>query len=431
MSPDTSPRRISLFGNFGTGNFGNECTLQAMLCNARRFAPDANISCICARPEDTSSRHNIPASLIKPTLGSRWTASRGPVLRWLRRIVIGLPMEIYRWVQAIGTMMRVDGLVMTGTGMLGDFGIAPLGLHYDIMRWSIAAKVCRRKLLFVSVGAGPIERRLSRWFVKTALSLADYRSYRDGFSKAYLEGIGFTGTGDAVYPDLAFSLPKALVPDGHHDEPRRPVVGIGVMTYYDRRATLDQGGTTYHDYIDTLACLVAWLLEHSYTPRLLIGDATYDDRVMVDLRRLLRQRGLYEDEAIIDEPMASHEEVLSQLAATDYVVASRFHNVLLALMLNKPVLAISYHEKIDALMAGFGLQEYCQDIEHLDLDRLIGQLTALERNAAVLKPPIERTSEAHRKALDSQYHHIFSLVIRPQPSSSERQFATSSTALSS
>jgi polysaccharide pyruvyl transferase WcaK-like protein len=341
-------------------------------------------------------------------------------------------MEIYRWGQAIATMMCVDGLVMTGTGMLGDFGIGPLGLHYDILRWSVAARLCRRKLLFVSVGAGPIERRLSRWFVKAALSLADYRSYRDGFSKIYLEGIGFSRIGDAVYPDLAFSLPKALVPDGHHEERRRPVVGIGVMTYYDRRATLDQGGTTYHDYIDKLARLVAWLLEHNYTPRLLMGDAMYDDRVMLDLRRLLRERGLYDDRAIVDEPMASHQEVLSQLAATDYVVASRFHNVLLALMLNKPVLAISYHEKVDALMAGFGLREYCQDIEHLDLDRLIGQLTALERNAAVLKPPIERTSEAHRKALDSQYHHIFSLVIRPQqPSSSERQFATSSTALSS
>jgi polysaccharide pyruvyl transferase WcaK-like protein len=164
---------------------------------------------------------------------------------------------------------------------------------------------------------------------------------------------------------------------------------------------------------------------------LLIGDATYDDRVMLDLRRVLRLRGLHDDRAIVDEPMASHEDVLSQLAATDYVVASRFHNVLLALMLNKPVLAISYHEKIDALMAGFGLQEYCQDIERLDLDRVIEQLTALERNAAVLKPRIARTSDAYRKALDSQYHRIFNLVMRPQRSSPERQFATSSTALSS
>jgi polysaccharide pyruvyl transferase WcaK-like protein len=410
MSTDATRPRISLFGSFGCGNFGNECTLEAMLCNLRRYMPNAEISCICSSPEDTSSRHHIPASAIKHTLKSRRPRRYGPVMRLLRRIVIGIPLELYRWTKAIQTMMSTDVLVMTGTGMLGDFGIAPLGLHYDILRWSISAKLCRRKLLFVSVGAGPIHRRLSRWFVKAALALADYRSYRDGFSRDYLDSIGFKRARDAVYPDLAFSLPAALMPGGSSEEGQRPVVGVGLMTYYDRRSTSEHGETIYREYLGKLATFVTWLLEHNYTVRLLIGDAAYDTRVMNDLRESLGQRGVTGNLRLIAQPITSHVEVLSQLAATDFVVASRFHNVLLALMLNKPVISISYHDKLNALMAGFGLEPYCQDIEHLDLDRLTGQLTALERDAAILKPRMQPTTAAYREALDHQYDCIVNMM---------------------
>jgi len=41
---------------------------------------------------------------------------------------------------------------------------------------------------------------------QAAISLADYRSYRDDFSKDYLARIGFDTRNDFVYPDLAFSL---------------------------------------------------------------------------------------------------------------------------------------------------------------------------------------------------------------------------------
>jgi hypothetical protein len=61
-------------------------------------------------------------------------------------------LEAYRWLRGIARLKESNLLVMTGTGMLGDFGITPLGLHYDIFRWAVIEKLCRCKLLFVSVG---------------------------------------------------------------------------------------------------------------------------------------------------------------------------------------------------------------------------------------------------------------------------------------
>src|SRR5208283_5253625 len=316
--------------------------------------------------------------------------------------------ELFRWFKAIATLKDVNMLVMTGTGMLGDFGIAPLGLHYEILKWTVAAKLCGCKVIFLSVGAGPLSQALSRRFVKAALSCADYRSYRDHFSKDYLNSIGFDSERDHVYPDLAFSFPTAMLPRSSDKGSKKPVVGVGLMTYFNRRCTLREDEAIYNDYIAKIGNFVNWLLERKYTVRLLIGDVTYDQRAKQDLRTFIEKRGIgYENGRIIDEPAASVEEVLSQLAATDLVVASRFHNVLLALMLGKPVLAISYHEKVDALMEEAGLAAFCQDIESIDVEKMIRQFATLEEQSNHIKQQLNRKAEACRVALDEQHNRIF------------------------
>ncbi len=212
------------------------------------------------------------------------------------------------------------------------------------------AKLRRCRVLFVSVGAGPIDRPLGRALVKAALSLADYRSYRDDSSRDYLRGIGFRATRDRVYPDLVFGLPEALLSRDHaRPEGTRRVVGLGLMVYAGKYSAADPRPETYTAYLESLAVFATWLLEHDYDIRLLLGDA--DTIVIEEFRSALQARlGAYDEERIIEQPIASVQDVLAELAATDVVVATRFHNVLLALLLNKPVIAISFHHKCSSLM---------------------------------------------------------------------------------
>lgn len=410
---DRTPKAIALFGVFGVGNLGNECTLQAMLENLRRLLPNLQACCICAGPDHTELVHDISAFAIRerslPPTNNR-------LLRFVRRMSLGLLVELYRWLNAIRRLAGRQLLIMTGTGMLSDLDIGPFGLHYDIVRWSIVAKLCRCKLMFVSVGVGPIRHPLSRCFVKMALRMADYRSYRDTFSKSYVEGMGISTVADAVYPDLAFSLPKDMLPRAHSRDGRPTVIGIGLITNDKRRATLETVEAIYHDYIAKLGAFVVWLIDHKYTVRLLIGDVIYDSRARQDLMAFLKGSGVkYEREQVIDEPANSVGDLLTQLAATDVVVASRFHNVLLALLLRKPVVAISFHEKVDSLMNAMGLTQFCQDIEHVDVDKLIDQLTTLEENSESIKRQLERKAEIYRRALEEQYEGLLSVVKIDEP----------------
>lgn len=298
-------------------------------------------------------------------------------------------------------------LIMTGTGMLSDKDITPLGLHYDILRWAIVAKLCRCKVLFVSVGLGPIQRPFSRLLVKMALMLAEYRSYRDAFSKAYSKELGFAAEPDEVYPDLAFSLPQHILPCTTTRR-RRTVVGVGLITDDKRRNNLADAEGIYYNYITGVGRFVAWLVEHQYTVRLIIGDAIYDNRARRDLKTFLEQSGVnYAHGAILDQPAHSVDGLLAQLAETDVVIASRFHNVLLALMLGKPVIAVSFHEKVTSLMTAMGLTRFCQDIEAVDVHRLIDQFGEIERDADKIRSSIEAQSEVYRTVLEAQYQHLF------------------------
>jgi polysaccharide pyruvyl transferase WcaK-like protein len=404
-------RRIAFFGNFGTQNLGNEYTLQAVVQNVRRRAPDADLFCICTDPEDAEARHRIPARSMSYRYSREFRArtandKSSGIVRLLRRALVRGPRELIELYRAYRTLSGVSAVVMTGTGMLGDFGIGPLDLHYEILKWSALAKLRGAKLVFLSVGAGPIASPLSRWIVKCAASLADYRSYRDRFSKAYLKGIGFDSGRDPIYPDLAFSLPPKARPPASRGE--RPVVGLGLMDYYGTTGSPRRGEEAYRHYVEKMAAFARWLLDHGYQINLLIGDAAYDRRCRDDLLQEVLRSGVPADERhIVAVPLPSTDALIDQIAATDLVVTTRFHTVLLALMLGKPVVALSYHQKVASLMDAMGLGAYCHDVERADGARLIEQFAGMERDAVAIHRRVEEKTVACRKALDDQYDSLF------------------------
>jgi polysaccharide pyruvyl transferase WcaK-like protein len=399
-------KKITFFGHFGMGNFGNESTLQAILYQMRRFLPDAEATCITSGPEGTVATHEIEAIPIAEILVKSWTP-RNPLVRLLRMLSIGIISEPYRWVKGLMMLRRTDMLIIPGTGLLTDaYGLLSWG-PYNLFKWSLIARVCRCKLFFVSVGAGPIYGVLGRCFVKSALSFADFRSYRDNSTMQYLNGIGFQTNNDRVYPDLVFSLPQAVIPHQDTKKSRRPVVGLGLMYDAGRYSVPNPRNETHLAYLENLVKVVRWLIAQEYDVRLLIGDL-WDMRVTQEFRRLLKEQLSAVDERhIINEPISSVEQLLSQLAATDMVVATRFHNVLLALLCNKPVIAISFHHKCASLMGAMGLSEYCLDMNTLNADSLIEKIRDLEKNAGELKPLIRQKADEFRKALDEQYKFIF------------------------
>jgi polysaccharide pyruvyl transferase WcaK-like protein len=397
-------RKISFFGHFGSNNFGNEGTLEAILWNLRRLLPEAEFTCICTDPASATLIHNIKASAIShPPKASRL---KNPTVRLFRRVFVRIPRELYHWWEVFASLKGTDALIIPGTGLLTDaFGVLSWG-PYNLFKWSVLAKSRGCKLFFVSVGAGPLDGRLSRLLVTLSLSLAEYRSYRDTSSLQYLENIGFSRTHDRVFPDLAFSLPKTAVSLDSKKGGRRPVAGLGLMSYGSMYGDNKPTDANYNEYLESFVGLTKWLLDRGYDIRLIIGELADPQ---TEFRRLLHDHLVqYEPSRIVDSSTKSVDVqlLLAQIADTDLVVATRFHNVLYALLNNKPTISISFHNKCAALMSVTGLSEYCLNVSGLKVDAMIDKVCDIEKNSDKLKSLIARRAQQFREELQEQYEII-------------------------
>jgi polysaccharide pyruvyl transferase WcaK-like protein len=411
--------RIAFFGNFGTQNLGNECTLQAIVHNVAARLPHASLFVICPDPDETVRIHRLPsvpmrASYVPGERAAPADAPRPGLVARLRQSVGRFLSEVRGWFTAYRVLDGTSALVVAGTGLLTDHGESILGFPYEIFKWVSLAQLRGVKVRIVAVGAGPICGALGRFFIRQALKAADYRSFRDAVSRSRLELAGMDTGDDPIVPDLAFSLPESLFRTSPGAAPDRPVIGVGVFDYYGPHPDRQDAEAFHEAYVEKMVDFIAWLLREDYTVRILIGDLSYDLEVRAAiLARLERRRVAYRSGQLISEDIDSVADLLSQLAATTLIVSPRYHNLLLGIMLGKPVLSISYDPKNDALLEGVGLGEYRQPIESFDVDLLKAQLVKLERDALRIEHRIRERAASYRHLWEREYPFVLAGLAQP------------------
>lgn len=383
---------IAFWGNFGTHNFGNECTLHAMRINVRHRLPQARLLAICSQPGETNAGHGIDAIPIVLD-AEAGLIRRGAIAPLLSRIW----RELSDWPRVFGAMRGVDLLVMTGTGLLTDTHHGFLDTPYQILKWCLAARLCGTRVAFVSVGAEGLENAVKTAFIAGALRLAGYRSYRDDVSRRRASRLLAAARHDPIYPDLAFSLPRERVPTVP-PAAVAPTVAVGIYTVHGSPQDIAKYG-------ELIGGFVLWLLGRGCRVRIVIGDAEYDPAALAALRAWLAQHDALE--RVIDEAATSFQDLMHQIAEADLVVATRFHNLVLALLLGKPAMSISHMDKNDELMNAMGLEHYRVSLDGAEPDRLRTLFLELEREAPRLREQIRRRADESAARLEEQYDRLF------------------------
>ena len=231
--------------------------------------------------------------------------------------------------------------------------------------------------------------------------MADYRSYRDTASKAFMESIGFDARRDAVYPDIAFSLPAPTSTREQGADHAPLTVGVGVMAYHGWLKQ-NTSARVYNEYLAKLTDFVLWLLDRGHLVRVLIGDLIDRSAVEDLVTNVRKARPELPPDRLLACPSDSLQGLMQEMAATDVVVATRFHNIICALKAGKPVVSIGYGEKNAVLLVEMGLQGFCQRIDGLQCDLLIEQFTRLVANRQRYAQSIRAATLALRERLDQQ-----------------------------
>jgi len=402
---------FAFYGHFGVGNLGNDTTFESALFGARKVFPHARITCVCRGPSEISKKYGIAVLPVdidedrRPGKGRSPRFNRNIFLRIFNRITD----ELYFWIHQPKWFREVDQFIVVGTGAIHDGNLPPWNVPYDLFKWCLAARLGGATVVFMSVGAGPINNPVSRLLLLQALRMGAYRSYRDKASFRFLASVGFDTRQDRLYPDVVFSLPvEGGVSNGAEvDSVKR--VGLGVIAYYGGHGA--DGESIYRAYIAKLKSFATWLLSEGYDIRLLTGDLENDPRPAQELVYFIQNQTQPGWSArVIFEPMANAQDLHNQILKTDIVIASRFHNLVAALMAGRPVISIGFHEKNDSLMEDFGLSAYCQHIEELDTDKLIVQFNDMKSLLVPTSLNIQSKVIKYRESLDEQYQTVFSAL---------------------
>ncbi|MEW2049116.1 polysaccharide pyruvyl transferase family protein [Streptomyces sp. NPDC005476] len=387
-SADGTPVRVGVFGLLGSGNLGNDGSLEAVLGYLGREHPAAVVDALCGGPEAVTARYGIPATRLHWYRGEYRTASRAGAIAGKG---LGKFVDIFRtaaWVR------RHDVVIVPGMGVLeATLPLRPWGFPYALFLLCAAGRLSGTRVALVGVGAAPIGNRATRALVRRSARLAAYRSYRDAPSRDAMRAMGVDTARDEVHPDLAFALPSppANAPTGAPGP-----VCVGVMDFHggdDDRARAEE---IHRRYLDGTTRFVRALAEEGRPVRLLTGDECDAPVVAAILDAV-------DSPLVTAAETASLADLTKETAAADTVVATRYHNLICALKAGTPTLALSYAAKSDALMAQMGLAAYCHPAREVDADRLLEQFRELEERSAQLRQTlVERNRDAVRQ-LEHQF----------------------------
>jgi len=400
--PDRRAPRVGLFGILGSGNIGNDASMESVLRYLSTAYPGAVVDALCSGPERVKETWGIDAV---PMSWSQTTATRASGVTAAALKVLGKGVDAVRtasWVR------KHDVVIVPGMGVLdASLPLRAWGFPYALFLVSASGRLSGTKVAMVSVGADLVRQRATRWLLTNAARLASYRSFRDEYSRDAMRRSGLDVTGDPVYPDLVFGLP---VPSHGPGDPQ--TVAVGVMAYHGSNDDRRDADAIYASYVADVTSFVRWLVDDGRTVRLLIGDAngSDDDAARQILDGLRAERPDLEPGRVVAEPVSSLADVMRELALAGTVVATRYHNVVGALRLARPTISLGYSAKHQALMADMGVPEFCQPASPLDVDLLIKRFTEAENRSGQIRQLLTERNLASEQRLDEQFAALSALL---------------------
>jgi polysaccharide pyruvyl transferase WcaK-like protein len=445
--------KVALLTPYDGGNLGDAAIQEALISNFRKYDPQVHLYGITLNPECTAARHHIPcyplAAISRPYYHAKKElavspnnyaatshiersdtpglftrlkrAVRGLLFRLGLRPLVRLVQECIHIFRSYRMLWSVDMLVVAGGGQLDEEWGGSWGHPYALMKWAVLARAAGTSASFLSVGGCLTESRLTKLFLRIALSLACYRSYRDEGSRQLALAITPSADGPVV-PDLAFSLPVTRQPFMAASISMGLRVGVSPIVFARPGMWPTGDPAQYERYMNELATFVGALLQRGIIVTL-FSSSSPDDQLFDDLRARIEPSLETEARAqLLFAHVTSVQDLLLLLHSLDFVVASRLHGLVLSFLAGKPSIALSYDRKVDILMTDVGLKGYCLDIRSFTSENLLATFLSLQADGPLVGSKLSATCRRYDQLLQNQYRIITQLPV-PRLSSAQSRRA--------
>lgn len=327
--------KIVIVGYYGFNNIGDEAVLYSMLRTLRSLQGDLKITVLSNEPEKTAKNYGVQA-----------------VNRWKFK-------EVWK------TIRQGDLIILGGGSLLQDVTSLKSPLYY--LGIVFLAKLLRKKVFFYNQGIGPITRGFSKKATKQIVNKVDLITVRDVASKELLYELGVTEPEILVKADSVLGLYAQEMDKKQGlkylekneielDDEEAPIIGISVRDWGD-----------YQGYKKALAAVGDELVKKGYQVVFLpfhFPDDIVPSREIVNLMK---------ESATVIRDQLGVVEMLGVLSPLHLLIGMRLHALIMASVMEVPVVGISYDPKVDAFMKLLG-QPLAGRVETLDGESLMKEI---------------------------------------------------------
>ncbi len=333
--------KIGIVGNYGNDNNGDEAILLSIIEQLLQTFPikSKDITVFSNNPPQTSERYDVQSY---PLYYKNGNAAKTFIKTYQlnKKYVAGF-----------------DLLVIGGGGILMDLykREAPLYGSYAMM-----AKNSGTSYVVYGCGAGPLNTSLGKWFIRYMCKHADSVSVRDPQSKELLQSIGVKKP-VAIIGDPAFTLQR----EGkvHADTPKK--IGVTAVPYYNANYWPEGNEAKYDAYISGMAKnLDSLSAEQEVEITFFATKYPQDADVTKDILKKMNSK---ENVSIIDRNLPP-QDILNITMEQDVVIGTRLHSLILATDTQTPIIAVSYHKKVNDFMQLAKLGEFSFSMDSIEED---------------------------------------------------------------
>ena len=415
--------RIAFISPCGFGNLGDAAIQDAFLGNVRqRLGERVEFIGITQNPGDTGVRHRVRAVPMDAEgfrIRSRHSnacqddareSKDVPAIASATRPAKRIIKELLHWRLAIREMRHADVLAVSGGGQLDDHWGGPWRVPYALWKWSLAATLFRKSVVFFSVGAGTTDSRLSRFFLRSALGRARYASFRDGRTAERVRKHHLSAS-RIVVPDLAFSHEGRTVERPAKGTGPRPMVVLSPIAFLDPRSWPAKDAQTYASSVDRTAKLARRLIERgldvvlctSDSPDIKTAEEVFQAASIADCRASLPGTLEFADTRDL-------AELLNWFRKADVAIASRLHGLILANLVGTPTIALSYDWKVDEHMRVMGLERYTFSVGSFDPEDVARTVDSVLASREALSTAISAKCEHLAAEVLHQYEEALEML---------------------
>ena len=333
--------KIGIVGNYGNDNNGDESILYGLLHQVKQTFQVTNddITVFSNNMQQTAERYGVTSYPLYYKKNNLYKTF------------------IHTYKNNKQYVSTFDLLIIGGGGILMDFYRREAHLFGT---YALMAHQSNTPYIIYGCGAGPLDTISGKISIRLMCRYAKSISVRDPDSKKLLQKIGVKKEIDII-GDPAFTLKK--VRDVYADKPKK--IGVSAVPYYNANYWPEGDIKKYDVYITGMAKNLDHVIaEQNVDITFFATKFPQDVTVTKDIQKKMKH---HERTTIIDENLLP-ERIIEITSELDIIIGTRLHSLILATNSETPIIAISYHTKVQDFMSLVGASDRCIQIDDLSDD---------------------------------------------------------------